>query len=80
MKTKAGDKANGTIKVESGIPIPPPRAIEGIGAALDSMKVGDSFRIARSKYGSVRTMASARGYALTTRKDGDSFIRVWRVR
>ena len=80
MKAK---KTNGhnAITVESGVPMPPrPGSVmEGLTAALDTMKVGDSFRLRRGSYNSMRTMASMRKYRMATRADGDGFIRVWRV-
>ena len=78
MKTK---KTNGheAIKVEKGIPLPPIGLKAGLTAALDSMEVGDSFRIAKGSYGSVRTMAGMRNFSIRTRADGEGYIRVWRV-
>jgi hypothetical protein len=67
------------IKVEKGVPVPPLRQGIGLDAALASMEVGDSFRIGRGHYGSVRSMASLRRYSIKTRDDGDGYIRVWRI-
>jgi hypothetical protein len=74
-KTKA---TNGEIKIEKGIPMPM-RAPPGLQEAITSMGVGDSFRIEKTRYGSIRALASMNKVSIRTRTEDDDYIRVWRV-
>lgn len=68
---------NGDLKIEKGIPLPPPRRAGGtVLAALRSMKVGESFLY--DKNNGLANMAARAGVKIATRKEGGQY-RVWRT-
>ena len=71
-------KANGEIKIEKGIPIPP----DGRGATpkypWNQMEVGYSFLGAKTVSRNIGTEAKKRGWRFTTRAEAGG-RRVWRI-
>ncbi len=78
--------ANGEIKVESGIPMPPPRvAPRAWKYPWHEMAAGDSFFISGADKRDIERARQAAwhtgnryGFKFTTRREGDG-IRVWRL-
>lgn len=67
-----------SIRIEKNVPIPSrtPSIWQPI---VRRMEVGDSIVITPRSYGPISKAASMLGYRLTSRKEGDENIRVWRV-
>lgn len=64
--------------IEKGVPIPV-GFTAGITGILRSMEVGDSFVIASHHRGRLHADAGRLGIKLTTRKEKEGFVRVWRT-
>ena len=66
--------------IEKGIPIPDRRRDGGITGTLRKMSVGDSFLIpAEMNRASAHIAATKLGITITTRKQSDGTVRVWRT-
>lgn len=76
-----GESEMTAIKIEKGIPIPPKgNRMGGLVGAMRSLEVGDSL-VLPSGSSSNKPYATARdvGIKVTTRKQPDGSIRVWRI-
>jgi len=74
-KTKV---SNMEIKIEKNVPMENDRA-KGVTAILREMEVGDSFVVAEVKRMGIGTCARQVGIEITTRKQPDGTVRVWRT-
>lgn len=71
---------NGALKIEKGIPVPPPKSKNGYSLALRSMEAGDSVVLPISHNSAMAAASRILGAGnYTTRKEQDG-IRVWRVK
>ena len=77
------NEPNDEIKIESGVPMPEPRAGSGKWQnLLSQMKIGDSFFIADTGtyalWGRMKSASKHLKIKLATRKEGTG-VRVWRI-
>jgi hypothetical protein len=66
------------LKIESGVPIPPPRHLNGMTAVMRRMKIGDSFSCEKPA-GTFHSTAALAGIKISMRRLDDGTYRVWRI-